>query len=210
MATMDTPLAGGYALRAPRPDEAADVCALACAVDVAQYGAPDTNEEDIRPDWARPRFHLDRDAWLVEAPDGGLVAYAWLWERTPDVEFAGYIAVHPDHAGRGLEEALLEAVEARGAAARTAAPPAAAPVVRLFVAGADDAQAQLLTAAGYTVQRRYFRMGITLTEQPRAPAWPAGVIGRAYRGDEDAAAVHAAVDEAFHDHFNHHPEPLDE
>ena len=67
----------------------------------------------------------------------------------------------------------------------------------------NDARAHaLLESRGYRPVRRYYRMEIELDGPPPDPAWPEGIEVRPY-DDGEAAAFHAALDEAFAEEWGH-------
>lgn len=69
------------------------------AADIADFGAPDYDHEALQEEWGEPGFELERDAVISDAAYGLLLrgdARGW---------------VHPEHRGRGLEEALAERLE---------------------------------------------------------------------------------------------------
>jgi GNAT superfamily N-acetyltransferase len=62
----------------------------------------------------------------------------------------------------------------------------------------------LYESAGGFVVRRYYRMGIELSDRPAPPPLSAGVEVRGVTED-DLPAMHAVIDTAFEDHFAHEP-----
>ena len=61
--------------RPPRPDEAQAVTDLVVACDVAEFGQPDFELDDLLTDWHMPGFDLERDA-VVVADGERILAYA--------------------------------------------------------------------------------------------------------------------------------------
>jgi ribosomal protein S18 acetylase RimI-like enzyme len=147
------------------------------ARDVADFGYPDFTIEDLHADWATPGLDLERDARVVEAPGGEIVASSLLLGDD------ALIYVHPDACGRGLGGALREHAEERALERGTA-------VLRQFIPTGNEAAAPLLLDAGYWPVQHYFRMRIGL-EEP-APAAGAAAV-RAFERDQDEIAVHALV-----------------
>jgi GNAT superfamily N-acetyltransferase len=138
-------------LRRPGLGEASDVEGLSAAADAALGALPTLSEGLIRQMWARPRFSLQADAWIVELRRA-VVGYAQVWAEDP-AYLSGFALVHPDHTGRGIGGALAALIEGR--AAQQAAGDA-----RLFSATIpeDEAAAGLLTDRGYTWARRFWHM----------------------------------------------------
>ena len=90
-------LPNGYRIRPPRADEAEVIDRLSSALDGA-VGAPATlSASMLRHMWARPRFDLATDAWVVERRgDPAPVAYAQVWAESPE-RLSGFGIVHPAH-----------------------------------------------------------------------------------------------------------------
>jgi mycothiol synthase len=195
----------GVVLRAPRPDEVEAVAAVLNACAVAEIGVPDTTADDIRSSWDRP--DLDRSADLVVAElDGRVVGYLEVDGRPPWNSFRldGY--VHPDATGRGLGTELLERGEARARELALRGTPGDR-VVAFHGVWHGAAGARLLGQRGFTPSRVFWRMRIEMESPPRTPEWPDGITVRPARQGEEAA-IHAASEEAFADHWEHRPSTL--
>jgi len=65
-------------------------------------------------------------------------------------------------------------------------------------------------AEGYRPIRHFWRLEIALGKAPPPPEWPAGITVRAFVRGQDERATHAAIEEAFADHWEHTPIALDE
>jgi mycothiol synthase len=180
-------------VRPPTLADADAVGALVAAYDRAHGCEPDMSADDLREEWAH--LDLERDAWLLEA-DGRLAGYGCIYGRgTERLTTDGY--THPELRGRGVGGAILQLAEAR-ARERGAA--------RLHNASlhADTAARALFEANGYAYIRSFFRMGIALDTEPSEPAALLGVTLRPL-SEADDEAVHATVEEAFQDHWEHVP-----
>jgi len=66
--------------------------------------------------------------------------------------------------------------------------------VRHYLLEQNSAAAELLARYGYQLARAVLRMEREFAEPPPAPAWPAGVTVRAYRGEADEPAVYEAFE----------------
>ena len=149
--------------------------------------------------WLAP-VDRERNTWLFEEQDGQLVALGWV-EAHDDVGVAVCV-VRRDRYGRGLGSRLLDLSENRlrelGVARIhnvTLAPETAAP--------------PLLTAHGYREVRRFWEMTVELgDEPPPEPALPDGLRLESF-SDDNARAFHAALEEAFAEHWEHQPEAFD-
>ena len=150
------------------------------ARDVEDIGYPDFTLEDLRADWATPGVDLQRDGWVVDGPDGALVASGLV--LGDDV----LVHVHPDACGRGLGNALRALAEERARERGTA-------VVRQFVpVGNEPAAPLLLLDAGYWPVQHYLRLRIDLDEPATAPDHEV----RPFERDHDEIEVHQLVQAA--------------
>ncbi|MGH2681650.1 MAG: GNAT family N-acetyltransferase [Actinomycetota bacterium] len=196
-------LPSGYRLRPPKVDEASDIDRLAAEADAALGAPPSLSEDLIRQLWARPRFVLETDAWVVEL-GRSLIGYAEVWDMHP-TRLSAFVVVHPDHTGRGIGSALAALVEGR-------AGEKASGNLRLFsaVLTQDEAAAQLLAGRGYTWARRFWHMEAELERGVRAATPPSGIELRHLDPESDVPAAHRILEEAFEDHWDHSPTPFEE
>ncbi len=168
MTAPPSPLPPGHHLRHARPDDLAAVTALLAATDVAWFGVAETDEAETAEAWARPRFDLAADAWVVEDGAGAMVGYVDVWDEDPHVDFTVDTYVLPGRPRR-IERTLLEVAEARAREHLALAPPGAAPVLHTIRAGTDDEGRALLAATGWRHVRTFLRMGVDLPAGPPAP-----------------------------------------
>jgi len=191
----------GYRLRPPKVDEVSDIGRLTAACDSALGAPPSLNAELIRQFWARPRFVLETDAWVVEV-GRSVVGYAEVWDMDPTL-LSAFAVVHPDHTARGIGSALAALIEGRAAekASRDA---------RLFSSAItqDQAAAQLLAGRGYSWARRFWHMEVELEGELRATTPPSGIELRPL--DPEIEAAHRILEKAFEDHWGYSPTPYEE
>ena len=137
------------------------------------------------------RVELGEDTWLYES-DGELCALGWC-DLAPgsDAAFAAGI-VRPRFKAHGIGASLLERSESRAAAR-------GAKRMHQFALGKDAAAASLMAAHGYSEVRRFYEMAIELSERPQVPDIRIETLNEA-----EAREFHAALDEAFQDHWEHH------
>ncbi len=197
----------GFICRPPCEQDVETVTNLIIAFDLQDSGAPDMTQDDIREDWERPGFDLQRDAWLV-IPQGGhldgqAVGYANVWYRADQKLFMMDGYVHPLYCGLGIGRALLGWMETRIRQQADRAPAGEPLVIRNGISGKDQAAIQLHEELGYHAVRYFWRMEIELNGEPTAPAWPAGVEARTFVLDQDERPVYEALDDAFSDHWGH-------
>jgi mycothiol synthase len=192
-------------VRPPRPDDFAAIVALGEAFDLALTGTADWSEDDVAHDW-RELADPERDAWVIEV-EGAIAGYATFQDGGEGTLYAdGY--VHPDRCGRGIGSAIVDLAERR-AGEQLASVPAAQVVLQNTVLHADEAARELLEGRGYRPVRHFLRMQIDMARPPSAPAWPEGIRVTPFRPEQDLAAAHACVHEAFAHEWSFRPESLD-
>ena len=136
---------------------------------------------------------------------------SWVWEDDGRMVASASYGVHGDVANfrgvaadkrRGLGTEILERGEAF---ARSEG------MQRIHTGAAEpDAEARaLFEAHGYREVRRFYEMAIELTEAPSEPVVPAGLVVDELREDE-YGAFHEALNEAFAEHWEWHPQPFEE
>jgi mycothiol synthase len=152
-----------------------------------QIGIPDLHEWTGTSD-------LANDSWLVEDDDGP-VAVGWV-DAHGDVG-TGVGVVHPRAKGRGLGSQLVDRSE-RALDGRVRR-------IHQFAIGSDDAARALFESRGYRDARHFFDMAIQLDSRPEPSALPQIETLR----EEEARAFHAALDEAFQDHWEHSSRDFD-
>jgi mycothiol synthase len=135
----------------------------------------------------------------------------WIWEEDGRVVASGSFGVHGDAAnirgvvgakGRGLGTEIVERGEAFARAE-------GAQKIHTGAAEPDTAARALFESHGYREVRRFYEMAIELTEEPAAPVVPDGLIVDEFRNDE-YGAFYDALNEAFAEHWEWHPDPFDE
>jgi mycothiol synthase len=150
---------------------------------------------DLR-EWTS-RTDLANDSWLFEE-DGRLQALGWC-DRAPSGEITiGVGVVRPGAKGRGLGGEIVDRSEA--AAARHGSQR-----LHQVVIGGDEAAGRLLLARGYEDVRHFYDMAIELDAPPQAPDLPIETLDKS-----DARLFHAALDESFQDHWEHHSTPFEQ
>lgn len=185
-----------------RPAERADaaaVAALAAADEAALLGRPSRlGERDVLDWWSRA--DLERDSWLLEE-HGSLVGMGWFETRGDLGLFVGVVAQGAK--GRGLGGTLADLGESRGRNEEGIAR------LQTWTLAADRAAGELFTQRGFREVRRFYDMAIELAGPQLDPVLPDGFAVETLR-TEDAPAFYAALDDAFEDHWEHHPTPFDE
>ncbi len=199
----DDVLPVGSVVRPPTMDDLPAVAELVIASDIADFGEPDTSEDELRAEWAA--LDLPAAARVIVVPGGTIAGYATLSARGANVRLDAGVYVHPEQTGRGVGTALVRWTEAQARELVPLAPPAARVVLNNFINGRNAAARALLEREGYAAERHFWRMITDLDEPPPAPDWPEGIVVRASASEADERAAFAAVDEAFRDHWGWTP-----
>jgi mycothiol synthase len=155
------------------------------------------SRDDLEEEWSS--VDLERDTRVVRDGDR-VVGYGALRDRGELWRAEGY--VHPAAHGRGIGKLLATELQ-RAAAARGARR------VQNGVYEADAAARDLLLSIGYRAVRVFREMRIELGAPPPLPTWPDGLDVVAFDPDRDAAAFHAAQQDAFADHWEYTPRDLE-
>ena len=180
-------------VRAPVDADASAIAEACNELSAKLYGVMDLSVEEIRH-W----LSLPDIGTAVADADGEIWGYAD-FHRRGDGPLDVDLRVRPSAWGRGTAAALLESAEA-------AAPDA---TVHCFVPELDEESRGALEQRGYRVIRHSFYMQIDFVEPPEWPAWPTGVAVRRYADQEDLEAVYECHQEAFADHWEFRPQPLE-
>ena len=196
----------GYSVRAATREDFDRVLALIRAADTADWGEPDFTEEGLRYEWGIRDLDLSTDTWLIErdrgdGPDRGACGYGWLLGRMEHRQLQGWIVVHPEHRGRGIEAWLLDLAERRADEHATLAPAGATVLLHQGAVEPDRAGKALLASRGYEHVRISWQMRTSLEPPLPTPLTPDGVEVRTFDPERDARAVHAVIESAFADHW---------
>jgi GNAT superfamily N-acetyltransferase len=174
-------------------EDAAAVAAVFSAVEIAIQGRSSFDEDSVLGWWQTTS--LETNTWLFE-DEGRIVAAAGGELHADRGNWAG--SVHPEAQGRGIGAQLLSLAEARLAEE-------GAKRLHSWTVAGDVRADELFAAHGYNEVRRFWDMAIELSDEPPA-APPVAVSG--FEAD-DAVSFHAALEEAFADHWEPHPEPFE-
>ena len=176
---------------------------LLAARDRADFGEEDPigfTGDELRDWWAMDEPGLARDAWLALQGDE-IVAYARASREGDVANLVDESCVHPQARGLGIGSRLLD--EAEQWACENDFP-------RFHVHVVNEGGRTLATARGHKLVRFFWRMEIDLAEELPMREAPAEMAIRGYRPGDDDAALHAMHQEAFAEHWEFTPSPLDE
>jgi GNAT superfamily N-acetyltransferase len=163
-------------------DDAPAIHRLIAAAEERWHGQTDRAPDAVAADLQRPLITLELDTRVLEAPNGDLVAWAWVHGGR-----RAQIDVHPSYVGRGLGTQLLDWAEDR-------AREHGSDWLAQTVDDADKAGTELLRARGYDVLATNWLLERPVTGD--APVLPEGVTLRPFASG-DARVVHQVVQDAF-------------
>jgi mycothiol synthase len=143
---------------------------------------------------------LATDAWIALRGDE-IVGYARASREGDVANLADESCVHPQTRGLGIGSRLLD--EAEQWARENNLP-------RFHMHVVNEDGRKLATARGHRLVRFFWRMEIDLAVEPPMPEAPVGMTIRDYRPGDDDAALQAMHQEAFAEHWEFTPSPLDE
>jgi len=184
-----------------RPVTSADFPAIAAFLaddETALYGRPARlGLADVKAWLSAP--DLATDTWLYEE-DGRIVGLGWV-EKHEETGLAVGV-VRRDRCGRGIGSSLLDRSEERLREHGVAR-------IHNVTLAPDTVAPRLLTARGYRDVRRFWEMTIELGDDPQPePVLADGLQIDLFSADR-ARAYHAALEEAFAEHWGHDPEPYE-
>jgi len=190
-------------VRAPTLDDAHSVAALIAERDRADFAEVDSisfTGDELREWWRLDEARLETDAWIALS-NGEVVAYARANRERDLADVVDESCVHPKARGLGIGSNLLDLAEGwareRG-------------LGRIQVHVVNDDGRRLAEERGHALVRYFWRMEIDLAAEPSEPKQPDGLTIRPYRPVDDDEALHAAHQQAFVEHWEFTPEPLEE
>jgi mycothiol synthase len=208
---MSNHLLPGYHARAITDDDVPALCDMLNACAIAEIGAPDQDENDIRSYLHMPGFAIESDTWAVLTPDDQIAGYAEYWNiQEPKVRPFLWACVHPDFCGQGIGTYLLRWAEQRSARVIEAAPEGARVSLRCSTISTNTPAQVLFRNEGYFEVRSFYRMLIEMEAPPPEPVWPDAIAVRCVANTREALhTAFEANEEAFHDHWGHLPVQFD-
>ena len=177
----------------------AAVLAARDRVDFGEIGRTSLTGAMLREWWGLEDRPVEEGAWLAER-DGEIAAYVRVSPERDLANVADESAVHPDARGLGIGSHLLDLAEdwARDQG-----------LARMHVHVVNDEGRRLAESRGHELVRYFWRMEIDLEAEPPEPEPPPGFELRAYRPGEDDMELHVMHQEAFSEHWEFTPDPLD-
>ncbi len=200
-----------YEFRALRRDDVPALYEMLLTVEKADERNLVETLADLQREFDDPWSKAEVDSLAAFTPDGQLAGLARTFQKPqPEGEVRCYLSVevHPSQRAKGLEEALLDWADQRGRQrlllASSAAPLGAPRVLRFSIQDTQTEQQTRLEERGFRAVRSFYRMQRDLSEPIPAVNLPGDLALRVYMPDL-SAAVQAALNEAFRDHWSSEP-----
>lgn len=204
------PEVAGYTFRAPSLEDRAAVCELQnhCRRLVSGHDAKDYDE--LVAEWADPQWDMATEGLVATTDDGEIIGWAEVYNRGSWTLIEGQgEAVHVDHRGRGVEEALMDWMVRTARDKARDVPAGKEVILRHGCDQRDDYGNGLMANAGFEVIRYFSLMRKELWDIGR-PVWPEGITVRSMRRPEDDVPFWTAKYEAFLDHWGMSDIPIEE
>ena len=209
---MTPQLPAGYTARPAVREDAEAVVSLLHAYSLAVSGEIENSLKGLLGEWNVPDLDLARDSLVVFAPDGRLIAYSVVWNKSHPVLPFVNVFLHASEWDRDTTTCsfLLAWGEARTLENLPQIAPEQRVALRGFCDPRDGQFLAALTAAGFQPIRQSFEMAIDFDEPPKSSAWPEGFTLRIAEPDDDPLPVLDAFRDAWRDHFGYIERPYEE
>jgi mycothiol synthase len=202
MASVEGDPPAGYSIRPVSLDDAETITGLINACTVAELGVPWASVEDTRDDLTAPGRDIAADEVIVSDAGGVPAGYLQVWgDIAPFTDLALGIYVHPEHWGRGVSTFLIRLGEERARGKIPMAPEGERVTLQVARFADNERAATVFGQLGFAYVRTFWMMRIELADPPPAPDVPSGITIRRFDLGSDVLAVHAALEEAFEDHW---------
>jgi mycothiol synthase len=194
----------GFSVRSASVDDAELIAELINECTSAEVGLRWTSVEETRDDLAAPGRDVETNDVIALDAEGAPAGYLQLWNDIPPYnEISLLVYVRPRFWGRGLSTFLLRLGEGRARAKVHLVPPSARVVLQVARFASVERAVALFEALSFTFVRTFWMMRIDLADRPASADWPPGITIRRFEPTSDGPAVHAALAEAFADHWGH-------
>lgn len=176
---------------------------------MADLGVLETDLDEMETHFRTPGMDLSTDTFLIERRDGKPVGFAEVWDvREPRIRAWCWIVVHPEYRKQGLEQRLINWIEARGQWGLQRVPEGLQVCYVTNMPEKNQAANQLFAESGWNWVRQTRLMRIEMNAAPPLAELPEGIEIRAVRPGEEAP-VFRAMQESFLDHWGGVDEPFE-
>jgi mycothiol synthase len=193
-----------FEFRALRRDDVPALYEMLLAVEQADKRELVQTLDDLQREYDDSWSDAAVDSLAAFTPAGQLVGLARTFQNPqPEDEVRCHVSieVHPSHRASRLEAALLDWAEERGRQRVQLVPDLRSRVLRFSIQDTQTKRQAQLEQRGFSVLRCFYRMQRDLSEPIPAVDLPRDLALRVYVPDL-SAAIHAAFNEAFRDHWS--------
>ena len=195
--------ASGFSVRPASLDDAGVITEIVNDCIVAELGVPWTSLGETRDDLSAPERDPSSDDAIVVDAYGTPVGYLQLaGDSDASTELHSQVFVRPGCWGLGLSALLVRLGEERARAKLRRTPAKERLMLRVARFAHNQAAGRLFDSLGYAYARTVWMMRIELHEPPPRGGALAGAAIRTFDTERDARATHAALVEAFEDHWS--------
>jgi len=201
---MSEHLPDGCEWRRPTVDDAAAIFDVIAAYNTAVIGSADYTLADTRDQLTEPGLDLNRDAWIVAARDGEVVAFATATDHGDGDEVQIEVMAHDSVIGDWLFGQCLVRAEEIAAGSDGMA-------IDVAIYREDATQRARLEEHGFGPATTFLRMRIDHADVVAEPSIPDGIEVERGPGDEAfRRTAHAVLNDSFADHFGFVARPFDD
>lgn len=205
----------GFTIRTPTHNDLDELAGIFIAREIADTGKSELGvtpmSDWIRSVWESGGMQLDKDGFVVTAPDDHCAGYVTVWHpnEEPNVLFASP-RIHPHYERLGIGTYLIRLAEQRAHEHIAELPPNVPVTLNSWVDAPNEVAQAILEREGFTPLRYYWRMEIEMSEAPPQPVLPEGVSIRPFVKGQDDYATYAATNEGFQDSWDYTPQTFEE
>jgi mycothiol synthase len=188
----------GYKIRPATLNDLDAVIDVRTSHEIADWGE---SPLDLRGMWQG--VDLDAQTRVVET-QGKVIAYGQVYSAGSPSPLL-YVAVPPEHRGKGMASSLLPLLEASALMAMSSVPKGKTRSFAAQISARNGMAQRVLQKHGYQFIRAYDVLETTLDEEPPSPQNVMGIEIRRFLPGKDDQAVYEADEEAYADEWGKSP-----
>jgi mycothiol synthase len=190
-----------FQLRAFTPADSLEVVDLINAESARTVGFPRAMVDAVGNIRHHRYVPLNSEKVVAVDAQNRVIGYAYLADRDSSVVLETGGAVHPDHWGRGIGQALLAWAEEQARILSEQAPAGVRTVLQVNLFENEPTAIQRFADSGYSKVREWTHMELLMDAAPAIPSLADDFILREMDVDNDWDIVGPAMDDAFADHW---------
>ncbi|MEK6222188.1 MAG: GNAT family N-acetyltransferase, partial [Chloroflexota bacterium] len=201
---MNSKLPDGFTARPPSFSDIKALNELLNLTSIEMVGLPENSESGLESHFKRPGIDIENNSLLIISSDDQLVGFVNCLANPNLPAYPSIFGrVHPNYRNLGLGSYMLDWAINRGKHVLEKVPGDIKVAVQVVNPSDWEPGKSLLESAGLQTVRYGFDMRIDMTEIPKEPVWPEGILMRQYKHPEDMAITFKTVYTAFEDHYGH-------